>query len=497
LIACILYLLLLFWLIRHNGFFGLFNDSGISKKKFAVLFLLKTLAIPVFYLVYQKIYGGIEKFDSGKFYNDVKIINGIARTDIALYFKLLLGLQDDNPKSYDFLMLSDTMNWDNGAIKDFFYNDNRVLIRIHSVLHFIAFGSYFVHALFDCFLSFVGINFIYKTFKEFFYGKEFAMLVILCFFPALWFYTGALLKEGITLFILGCTLYQSKKLIYGSFRLIGMIWLMFLLFVSCLLKPYLLFFAAVYFSAFFIIYRLKANHKTIAFFSTIILFLFALNFSSRFAKHKSLKQAAVERQRIFAGVSKGGIFLYNNSRFIRIEYGSSQIKKVAHHPDKYTIKKNIPFMYWKSGSQDTLYCRANQDTLSAYDLAYIIPASNSNIAPPSGSQNIGTFLFYSLYYTLAYPFFINVKSVLLLASFENLIILFSLIAVIIGFIKNKKEKFLPLAFLFFALLICLLIGATTPNSGAIFRYRGPAVVFILLSALYYIEPFKSKHRIKI
>jgi hypothetical protein len=42
-------------LIYKNNFFGLLKDEQINSKIVTVLFLLKTIAIPTFYLVYKKI----------------------------------------------------------------------------------------------------------------------------------------------------------------------------------------------------------------------------------------------------------------------------------------------------------------------------------------------------------------------------------------------------------------------------------------------------------
>jgi hypothetical protein len=488
------------WLIVYNGFFGLFRDPAISRKKFAFLFFLKTLAIPIFYLVYEKIYGGLEKFDSGKFYNDVKVISGVAKSDIGLYLRLLLGMQSDQKTSYDFIMLADTVNWDNGVIKDYLYNDNRVLVRIHSLFHFISFNSYFVHALFNCFLSFVGITCLYKTFKEFFKGKETGVLVILCLFPALWFYTGALLKEGVTFFVLGCTLFLIKKIVENRHGLKDLLWLAPLLYVSCFLKPYILIFAIICFTAFFIIYRWRRiRYKTVVFFLVMITFTLGLNTVSLLVKHKSLYTAALTHQRIFSGVAKGGIFLYNKRTFLRLEYDTSLVVRVSGQPDRFRIKENAAYMYWRRAeTQDTLYCAANKDTLSAYNLAYMIPVSRSNISQSVYLRHPLSVFAACLYVSLAYPLFIGAKTALLmLASFENLLILVSLIVIAAGLIRRKKENFLPLTFLFFALGICLLVGLTTPNSGAIFRYRSPAAVFILLAALYYLERLKSKQIQKI
>jgi hypothetical protein len=92
---------------------------------------------------------------------------------------------------------------------------------------------------------------------------------------------------------------------------------------------------------------------------------------------------------------------------------------------------------------------------------------------------------------LFYPSFYNANNALqVLASFENLLVALALVIIVFSFIKSKKEKFLPFVFIFFVLSLCLLIGITAPNSGAIFRYRSPAMVFLLLAALYFVSADK-------
>jgi hypothetical protein len=58
--------------------------------------------------------------------------------------------------------------------------------------------------------------------------------------------------------------------------------------------------------------------------------------------------------------------------------------------------------------------------------------------------------------------------------------------IIFEFRKKGKGRFFGLIFVSFALAISLLTGITAPNSGAIFRYRAPAAVFIPLSALLFL-----------
>jgi len=84
----------------------------------------------------------------------------------------------------------------------------------------------------------------------------------------------------------------------------------------------------------------------------------------------------------------------------------------------------------------------------------------------------------------------------LLASFENVMIAVCLLIIFAGLIKNRRNLFLPFVFLFFCISLCLLIGLTSPNSGAIFRYRSPAVIYLLFAALYYTDLSKFNWQIK-
>ncbi len=485
----ILYTFVLTGLIFYNGCFGLFNDSIISRKKYSLLFLGKITAVPVFLFVYNTFYGGIAQFDAGKFHHDVLAISDLAKKDLNFFLRFMFGLQDDAPGSYDYEnAFKNTFNWSNGKIKDYLYNDNRVLIRFHVLLNFFAFGYYPVHALLNCFMSFIGINFLYKALKNWFEGKELQVLLVMCFFPALWLFTGALLKEGLTLLVLGCSAFWLKKLVDGSAGLAGVLWFLFLLFISFLLKPYLLLFAGICFALFFIANQSKRiKRKKLFFASVFVVLLIVINLASVTLKKRSLFEAAIQHQQRFIGVSKGGIFLEDSARFIRLRYDTSLVKQVKGKKDLFTINKNSPYMYWRPFKpNDTLYCVSNSDTLSRYELVYIIPESHSNIVVYR--SDILMMMAASAYYTLFYPLFFNAQNLLqLLASIENLFVLASLLVILIGLVKKRKNGFLPLVFVFMTLTLCVLVGLTAPNSGAIFRYRAPALIFLLLAALYYLE----------
>ncbi|MBL7917257.1 MAG: hypothetical protein JNM96_02600, partial [Bacteroidia bacterium] len=74
-IIAFIYFLVIVFIIYKNGFFGIFKDDSISTLKFAGLFILKCLAVPVFYYIFKKYYGGIEQYDAGGFFRDSKTIN--------------------------------------------------------------------------------------------------------------------------------------------------------------------------------------------------------------------------------------------------------------------------------------------------------------------------------------------------------------------------------------------------------------------------------------
>jgi len=490
----ITYCVLLIGLILYNGCFNLFVDDQISKKQFALMMAGKILAIPFFMLVYEKMYGGLENLDAGKFYHDVLLISDRCKKDLNFCIRFVFGFQNETPGSYDYeYAFRNTLNWTNGKAKTYFYNDNRLLIKMHVLFNFIAFDYYKVHALLSCFMSFVGINYLYKSFKNWFVGKEFLLLFILCFLPSLWFYTGALLKEGFLIFLLGLTIFKLKQNIYQKTSLWTKVSLVVLLMLSSLFKPYLLLFSAACFGLFFAIQRLeKIKSKSMVFTFSLALLLLVANFVSIPFKGKSLIAAALKQRETFISLAKGGIFLENKNHFVRLPDDTSLINSVNATNKIFTIKRNAAFMYWKTGQSDTLFNTNNRDTITRYEFVDRISESHSNIS--ICQKNLYCKITDSFYYTFFFPLFYNAKGLLqIVASVENLMICLAFITIVIGVLKNKKEPALPFTCLFICLFISLLISFLAPNMGAIFRYRSPSLLFLLVAALYYVKfPIKRK-----
>ena len=490
-----IYLLVFAFLIYYNGFFKLFIDEHLNNKTITLIFILKALAVPCLYFLFLKLYGGIEKFDAGKFYFDAKTLNEFGRNNFPEYLKALFGLQDETPGSHFYnTIIVPTFNWENGDARDFFYNDNRVIIRLHSVLHFIAFNSYYVHALFSCFLSYIGLTYLYKTFKQFFTGKETILFIVICFFPTLWLYTGGLLKEGVSVFILGCSLYQLKLIFEKGFNIYSALKLLPFIFISFLLKPYLILYAIIYFTIFYTILKFyKGRYKVLGFVGALCVVSVIVNSFVVVVKGKSLSQAAMHRQKEFADLSKGGIFLLDSVKFVRLNYDYNSLIKVPAQKNVYKIKANVPYTYWEHSHQkDTLFCESNTDSQTTYTLIYELPTAGSNVDVIGNTSSLAVISARSLYYTIAHPFFYNANGVMqLFASLENLILIVCFLTVIVMLVVKRNDGFVPFVFLFFGITLFILIGITTPNSGAILRYRSAAAIFVIISALYYFRNSKK------
>ncbi|HQQ95078.1 MAG TPA: hypothetical protein PLQ93_11030 [Bacteroidia bacterium] len=488
----IIYAFLLFWLIRKGVLNFVFSDPFISAKGFSVIFLLKILAVPFLYILYKYMYGGIENFDSGVFFRDASELNALAWTHPMEFMKALVGLQDDGEASlFHKLYYPHSHNWDNGRLRILFYNDNRIVIRLHAVLHFICFGSYFAHALFSCFLSYIGLVLIYKSLRNYFPGKELALLLVLCLYPSLWLHTGALLKEGPALFVMGSLIWCAREI--GAGKRFVIFFLLCLFPFAVLLKPYLLLFAFLCFQVLFSLDKPGLRYPFLFFCLVLVLAGCGFESISRWRTGKSLIQVAKARQVVFKDASTGGIFLSDSSCLLRLPYKDSVYLHPTARPGYYRLGEKASFMYWEhSHQQDTLYCTSNTDTSRVYLEEYRMPESRSNLSVGEKGQNPLKILGLSFYNALLVPLFHNAKSALhLVASFENIMLLICLLYSLWGLLMSDKKVFPVLVFLVFALGECFLVAYTSPNSGAIFRYRAPAVVFIVISALYFF-PLRGK-----
>ncbi|MDI9340687.1 MAG: hypothetical protein QM534_08945 [Sediminibacterium sp.] len=503
-IPFILYGFLFLVLIYYNGCFGLFKDEQIRPLHYTLYFAIKLIAVPAFYFLYQIVYGGIEHLDAGKFYSDVCSFNQLASDNLPEFLKALTGLQNENPGSYIHThLLLKTQQWDNGLIRSFLFNDNRVLIRLHGVLHFLAFRSYFVHALFATFYSYIGLQLIYKSLKHLFKQKEHFLFGSFVLFPSLWLFTGALLKEPITVLCIGLILFTWHSLFKTNKRKITYVLLnIIMLLFSIILKPYILLPIYGVFGIYFALgQRLSTLKFSLAFFLLLFLGSISINQWLQHKKNKSLLGVLASRHLQFNAVAQGGIFLANDSMFLRLPYDSSLITKVStSHENNLRIKKGAGYTYWlHDNNTDTLYCSYHTDTLNLFHEAFRIQPSRSNILLPPLNGHFLTLLKNTpsvMYYVCLFPFYTNARGLLdYVISIENTLLLLAVLGLILCFIKQPSLRPFLISLITLSLLLFIIIGYTSPNTGAIVRYRCLLIPFLLasgLSAFTPLNPFRKK-----
>lgn len=438
----------------------------------------------------MKLYGSIYYSDTGNFFRDSKIINNIAFSNFGEFFKLMFGFQEDGEGSYIFEnFLKPTTTWDKSS-SEILYNDNRLVLRLHALIHFISSGNYFVHALFSCFLSFIGINWIYKTFKEQFKNKEIYFYLVWVLFPGVWFWTSGLFKEGPALFVLGMLLVSLKRVVaQRKYSVKNLVMLFIALQLSVAFKSYLMLPVLIGTIVFFGVKNRTDRLVSIKYVLVLLGVFLITNLTMNLLFKKDAVKMLADRQRNFIDVSNGGIFLWGDGKFIRTPYNfsllkidSSQTKVMA------TITAGATYSYCElSHELDTLYCKGNTDTSTIYQLMYVIPKSNTTFKPLISVTDWPSFLRsipYSLYIATLKPFFFDARGTIdIITSCENLFIILSLLWFIYNGVKQGFGDPHYVYFLSLTVMVLIIVGITSPNLGAMQRYRALIVPFILLTAL--------------
>jgi len=485
--------IILFWIYR-NGFFGVLKDDVLNAKFFLSAFIVKLCGLAAFYFVYMKLYGRVDYSDTAHYFHDSKVIQSVAYWDFSEFLKLMFGLQDDSADTELFRkFLKYTSVWDEDR-EELLYNDNRLMLRFNALIHFISFNSYYVHALISCLLSFIGITYIYKTFKYLFKGKEIYLMAVWLLFPGLWFWSAGLFKEGPALFCMGMLLFYLKKVIgEKEYNIFNFVKLGILIVLSLSFKQYvtipLLVFSLVYFLVYYKLPTLK--HKSLMYIGILIVLGGAGSFVLKNSFSKSVPEVLAERQRLFLDMSNGGIFLLDSVKFVRLPYDTNLIVRTRYvdSQEKYaTMKSGAKYMYWEhTHQQDTLYCSNNTDTVTEYREYYTVPKANATLPV---KQLEGTYLSLIkatpllLYYTIGKPFFFDARNMMdLMASGENLLIALALLILIVGAYRNRGNGSSLVYFLGMLFFILIVIGITSPNIGAIQRYRVLVIPFLFMCAL--------------
>lgn len=175
------------------------------------------------------------------FYEAGKTLYEYALQHPMSYFKLMLGIYNDSNQHEYYTLL----NWKGLP----YWNDNETMIKISSLIHFIAFSNMLVHSVLFSFLSFCGLTGIYKATISITKSNGFVLYLILMLFPSVVFFTSGVLKETLLLAAAGLFVYaltqfnQSTRMKVYTIALYLFLWLIkphFVLFLTPALAGYLL-----------------------------------------------------------------------------------------------------------------------------------------------------------------------------------------------------------------------------------------------------------------
>ena len=225
-------------------------------------------------------------------------------------------------------------------------------------------------------------------------------------------------------------------------------------------------------------------------------FIVVFHLLSKTNNRLNIYQLIADKQAKAISEAQGGIFLANDSNFIRLDYNDSTALLLR--PDSsYYIKSGSRFLSWKlDNMKDTTFISNSVDSAN-YKFLYSVRPANTVILLHRLKPKLSDLLFslpLAVWNVLIHHTLFAIHSWLHLAAvIENLWILLIFILSIILIDKNifaKKE--IIIFCLFFSILIFSLVGITTPVVGAMLRYRSIGMLFFIPMCLVLIDENKLK-----
>lgn len=463
----LLYGLLFILLIFKMNFFVI---ESLSKTKLVLLFILKLIAGLAVLYVYT---------------------NHYSESDFQLNFsgsKILLNsiINNSYTKPID--------GW-NSSFETILFNNSRAMIILNTILQLFSFGNFYVHVVFFCFFSFIGLVALFKAFINHFPLKQFQLIIAIFLVPSVLFFSSAVLKEAVVISLVGLLIYFSDfglKLKYSLNEkcIIPILFLLLVfvkIYVASLLLPMLL--SNAFLARTSKTFLLLKYTVVFAFFALVGFFLKTINSDYNVLQLISDKQAKAISE------AKGGAFLVSDKNFICVDYDKKDEVLIPQTNGTFKIKNGSSYLGWKLDNMaDTTFVSHSMDTVS-YNVCYAIVPANTTLAIKRLKPDLIDFAMFApqaLMNVLFQPTLLNIKSWLhLLAAIENLFLILIILFAIFFFDSTIIHEREVLAFcLVFTILLFILIGITTPVVGAIVRYRTIGMILVVPICLMMIDEKK-------
>ena len=487
-IISILYFILLILSLRYFSFFKINN---LNQWTMPIAFTIKTLMGLIFSYIYiYSIKNTSEPSDAMRFLDESKQLYNVFFKSKSDFFALLTGIGDNARMIHEHM--DKTFIWDAGNFT--LINDSRNTIRINCLFRFISFGEDFVNILLMCFLSLIGIHQLYISIQPYSRLNPKILFYSLLLFPSLLFWSSSNLKEP--LLILGIGLLARALLKQDSIVkriLIGVLAALLLI----LFKPYILLCllpGILFYFSNKIIFKNKVLLSSIAFFVLLVIGIICFpNQRQRFTENLSRKQFNLEN------VGKGGIHVDCKNGYYYFK---------PHQYKNLNIEKNKVRLIHPS---DAVFLSVNTEEKpidvhlkpagEKWNIHIIMPGTNSYIKTTSIHNSFQQLILNipeALINTFFRPFpFDNGSFLKYPAMFEVWALSIFLILAILFKRKLEADSKNLIACLFiFAITLALLIGWTTPVTGAIVRFRFPIQLALFIVGAILIDFEKLLKKIK-
>lgn len=435
-----------------------------------------------FIYIYTQVYGdGHLSADAGAFMNESAQLNQVFYDSPVNYLRLLVDKGDTDLLTHQYL--GETSHWASGA--QAIISENRNIMRVHSLIHFFSFGNPIVHLLVMCFLSLLGLKFLFEALKERTQLHPSYLFLILLLFPSLLFWSSSILKEpivllGIGLFIRGVLGKEPLK----KRRFIGILGALILLafksYVLIAILPSFLFYWG---------YKLAPKYKIIS--SLSLLTLIVLGSVLLFPEKRDHVVHLFSRKQFdFNNVGKGGLHAHTDSCFYFFE--GDQLDELNIEGDFVSIDKETSAYIVQLGAMDKPIPVVLQPTGKKWPIYFQNQRSDGYIEMTMIDDSFIQMIINipeALQNSLIRPFPNDPGSGIKYIAIVEMILLYLLF--IYALIKRRKLKTeqwtIIISISIFVLSLALIIGWTTPVLGAIVRYRTPAFLGILILSLLMIR----------
>jgi len=462
----------------------------LTKKIFLLSFGVKLIYGFVFILIFKYWYGnGILYGDSNNFLNDSKAISLIASDSLVNYLKVLFGLiNDESLEIREFIEYTHIWTY---VGKNELLNDNRLIIKLNSVIHLFSNSNVYIHSMIHSFLSFTGIIFIYLSFSELVKHKKMFWLLLIIL-PSVSFWGAGISKESIVIFSIGLFCFgwykfYKKKYILSSFILLFSV--MLFIFnkphIGIIMIPISLIFA--------IGSLFKWNLKVLKIVLAGVLVSFVLIVI--IPNKLNITEKISFRQQEMINISEGGVIFNNDTAFFKFDYEFvDNFEKVNDTLIKVNVTTNGS--YRLLDSYDVKPCRYEaSDKSYRHYLTYQPSGSYFEPVVIDGSKlNLFMSIPSVLVDVLIRPFPWDNGDTLKIFSFlQNILILFFLIICVLRRrLLQDVEKWILLILIMITFFIILLVGWTTPIFGALVRYKMPVDLFLVIISFILLKSKKHE-----